>query len=34
MIHDSVPKADLILCRDGIVHFSFADIALALRSMG
>jgi hypothetical protein len=33
MIHDSVPKADLILCRDGIVHFSFADIALALRSM-
>lgn len=33
MLGDALPKADLILCRDGLVHFSFPDIALALRAM-
>ena len=30
MIVDPLPSADLILCRDGLVHLSFADIASAL----
>lgn len=33
MLCDSVPRADLILCRDGLVHLSFFDIARALRRM-
>ncbi len=33
MIRGPLPKVDLILCRDGIVHFSFADIAVALRTI-
>jgi len=33
MICDALPKADLIFCRDGLVHFSFSDIARALRAM-
>ena len=31
MIADPLPSADLILCRDGLVHLSFTDIASALR---
>jgi SAM-dependent methyltransferase len=27
----ALPRVDLILCRDGLVHFSYADIYLALR---
>lgn len=30
--HDDVPEADLIICRDGLVHLSFSDIALALEN--
>lgn len=30
--HDPLPRADLILCRDALVHFSFADIEAALRN--
>jgi hypothetical protein len=30
LIKDNLPKVDLILCRDCLVHFSFADIELAL----
>jgi hypothetical protein len=26
MLRDSLPKVDLILCREGLVHFSFSDI--------
>jgi hypothetical protein len=33
MLRDPLPRADLILCRDGLVHFSFADIARALAAM-
>ena len=33
LLRDPLPKVDLILCRDGLVHFSFSDIALALRAM-
>ncbi len=29
--HDSLPKVDLILCRDCLVHLSFKDIAAALQ---
>jgi len=29
---DLLPHADLILCRDGLVHLSFADIRAALRN--
>jgi len=29
---DPLPHADLILCRDGLVHLSFADIRAALRN--
>ena len=30
---DPLPKADLVLCRDCLVHFSFEDIYAALRNM-
>lgn len=30
MVSDLIPRADLILCRDGLVHLSFFDIAQAL----
>lgn len=30
---DPLPKADLILCRDCLVHFSYSDIALALHNI-
>ena len=30
LTRDPLPRADLILCRDGLVHFSFADIHAAL----
>lgn len=30
LIKDRLPKVDLIFCRDCLVHFSFADIGLAL----
>ncbi len=30
---DSLPRVDLIFCRDGLVHFSFSDIAVAMRAM-
>ena len=33
MIVDPLPSADLILCRDGLVHLSFDDIASALHHM-
>ena len=33
MLRDPLPKADLILCRDALVHFSFADIKRALCGM-
>jgi hypothetical protein len=33
MLRDPLPRADLILCRDGLVHFSFSDIAQALAAM-
>jgi hypothetical protein len=29
---DALPHADAVLCRDGLVHLSFADIADALRN--
>lgn len=30
LTRDPLPRADLILCRDGLVHLSFADITSAL----
>jgi hypothetical protein len=33
MLSDALPKADLILCRDGLVHLSFFDIARTLKRM-
>src|SRR5215471_14414757 len=33
MLCDALPRVDLILCRDGLVHLSFSDIARALRAM-
>ena len=33
MITDRLPRVDLILCRDGLVHLSFADIRRALENM-
>jgi hypothetical protein len=30
--HDRLPRADVILCRDCLVHMSFADIATTLRN--
>jgi SAM-dependent methyltransferase len=32
LTRDPLPRADLILCRDCLVHFSFADISAALRN--
>ena len=29
---DPLPRADVILCRDALVHFSFADVRAALRN--
>jgi hypothetical protein len=33
MIRDALPRADLILCRDGLVHLSHADIFRALENI-
>jgi len=33
LIRDGLPKVDLVLCRDCLVHFSFKDIRLALRNI-
>jgi hypothetical protein len=33
LVRDQLPKADLVLCRDGLVHFSFADIAQVIRNV-
>ncbi len=33
IIDDELPKVDLILCRDCLVHFSFKDVFLALDNM-
>ena len=33
LLRDPLPKADVILCRDALVHLSFSDIAQALHSM-
>lgn len=32
LARDPLPRADLILCRDGLVHFSFREIRAALRN--
>ncbi|MGZ7042433.1 MAG: class I SAM-dependent methyltransferase, partial [Thermoanaerobaculia bacterium] len=32
LTRDPLPRADLILCRDCLVHFSFADIRAAIRN--
>jgi hypothetical protein len=33
LLTDLVPTADAVLCRDCLVHFSFADIAAAIRNI-
>lgn len=33
LIRDDLPKVDLVLCRDCLVHFSFEDIDSALRNI-
>ena len=33
LIEDELPKVDLVLCRDCLVHFSFADVFLALHNI-
>ena len=33
LVRDSLPKADLILCRDCLVHFSYSDIFRAVRNI-
>lgn len=33
LIQDPLPKADLILCRDCLVHFSYEDIGRAIKNM-
>ncbi len=33
VIEDKIPKADLIFCRDCLMHFSFTDISSALDSI-
>lgn len=33
LIKDKLPRMDLIFCRDCLVHFSFADISLALNNI-
>jgi SAM-dependent methyltransferase len=30
---DALPSADLVLCRDALVHFSYADIAATIRNL-
>jgi len=32
LARDPLPRADVILCRDGLVHFSFREIRAALRN--
>ena len=32
LVKDTLPRVDLVLCRDCLVHFSFADIFLALEN--
>jgi len=32
MTRDDLPKADMIVCRDGLVHLSFADARAAIRN--
>src|ERR1043166_267302 len=34
LTRDPLPPAELVLCRDCLVHFSFSDIDRALRAMG
>lgn len=33
IIKDQLPETDLILCRDAFVHFSYADIKLAIQNI-
>lgn len=33
LLEDDLPEADLLLCRDCLVHFSFADVTAALRTI-
>lgn len=33
LLRDELPRADVILCRDCLVHFSFSDIAAAVANM-
>ena len=33
LIKDKLPKVDIVFCRDCLVHFSFADIFLALENV-
>jgi hypothetical protein len=33
LLKDKLPKVDLVLCRDCLVHFSFRDILLALHNI-
>lgn len=33
LIQDILPPVDLVFCRDCLVHFSYADIALAIRNL-
>jgi hypothetical protein len=33
LLRDSLPRADLVLCRDCLVHFSYRDIFRALRAI-
>ncbi|MGA3023284.1 MAG: class I SAM-dependent methyltransferase [Bryobacteraceae bacterium] len=33
VLRDALPEADLVLCRDCLVHFSFADVFTALRNL-
>lgn len=34
LLSDPLPDADLLLCRDGLVHLSFDDVARALSNIG
>ncbi len=33
LLEDPLPRADLVLCRDCLVHFSFADIAKSIQNL-
>ena len=33
LLHDSLPQADAILCKDCLVHLSFEDINLAIKNI-